>query len=129
MSNKQIKNVLQKTVNAMGKGWRSKLPECRIAYPASPPGVCPVVDLYVKGAFRSQELDGCEMMLGFRQVWGARERNTLRPVLCIELDDERFRWGQRSMDGSPHGAFIGQVPWVTSKGRYLLGLLHGIRSV
>ena len=31
--------------------------------------------------------------------------------------------------GSPHGAFIGQVPWVTSKGKYLLRLLHGIRSV
>jgi hypothetical protein len=26
-SNKQIKNILQKTVNAMGKGWKSKLPE------------------------------------------------------------------------------------------------------
>jgi len=32
-------------------------------------------------------------------------------------------------DGYPHGAFIGQVPWVTSKGGYLLELLHGIRSV
>ena len=31
--------------------------------------------------------------------------------------------------GSPHGAFIGQVPWVTRMGRYLLGLLHGIRLV
>jgi len=31
--------------------------------------------------------------------------------------------------GSPHGAFIGQVPWVTSKERDLLGLLHGIRLV
>ena len=31
--------------------------------------------------------------------------------------------------GSPHGAFIGQVPWVTNKGGYLLGLLHRIRSV
>ena len=31
--------------------------------------------------------------------------------------------------GSPRGAFIGLVPWVTSKGKYLLGLLHGIRSV
>ena len=31
--------------------------------------------------------------------------------------------------GSPHGAFIGQVPWVTSKEGYLLGLIHGIRSV
>ena len=83
----------------------------------------------MKRGFRSQELDGCELTLGFRQVRAARVRNTLRPVLCIELDDERCRWGQRSMDGSPHGAFIGQVPWVTSKERYLLGLLHGIRSV
>ena len=31
--------------------------------------------------------------------------------------------------GSPHGAFIGQVTWVTSKGEYLLGFLHGIKSV
>ena len=31
--------------------------------------------------------------------------------------------------GSPHNTFIGQVPWVTIKGRYLLQLLHGIRSV
>ena len=31
--------------------------------------------------------------------------------------------------GSPHVTFIGQVPWVISKGRYLLGLLHEIRSV
>ena len=27
MSNKKIKNILQKTVNAMGKCWKSKLPE------------------------------------------------------------------------------------------------------
>jgi hypothetical protein len=26
-SNKQNKNIMQKTVNAMGKGWKSKLPE------------------------------------------------------------------------------------------------------
>ena len=31
-SNKQIKNILQKTVNAMGKGWRSKLPQELWAY-------------------------------------------------------------------------------------------------
>jgi len=30
-----------------------------------------------------QELDGCELMLGFRQVRAARERNTLRPVLYV----------------------------------------------
>ena len=26
-SNKQIKNIMQKTINAMGKGWKSKLPK------------------------------------------------------------------------------------------------------
>ena len=32
------------------------------------------------------------MMLGFRQVWAARERNTLRPVFCVlyELDDDEL---------------------------------------
>ena len=40
--------------------------------------------------FRSQELDGCEMTLGFRQVRAAQERNTLRPVFCVlyEFDDD-----------------------------------------
>ena len=31
-SNKQIRNFLQKTVNAMVKGWKSKLPEALWAY-------------------------------------------------------------------------------------------------
>ena len=31
-SNKQIKNILQKTVNVIGKGWKSKLPEALWAY-------------------------------------------------------------------------------------------------
>jgi hypothetical protein len=31
-SNKQIKNILQKTVNQMGKSWRSKLSEALWAY-------------------------------------------------------------------------------------------------
>jgi hypothetical protein len=31
-SNKQIKNILQKTVNVMGKRWKSKLPEALWAY-------------------------------------------------------------------------------------------------
>jgi len=26
-SNKQIKNIMQKTVNVMGKGWKDKLPD------------------------------------------------------------------------------------------------------
>ena len=39
------------------------------------------------------------------------------------MDDEIVSYG------SPHSAFIGKVTWVTSKGGYLLGLLHGIQSV
>ena len=83
----------------------------------------------MKEGFRSQELDGCELTLGFRQVRAARESNTLRPVWCVlslMLMLMPMRYG---FYGSPHGAFIGQVPWVTSKERDLLGLLHGIRSV
>ena len=47
------------------------------------------------------------MTLGFRQVWAARERNTLRPVLCVlyELDDERDEY----------------VLWVSSRRLYRSG--------
>ena len=84
----------------------------------------------MKRGFRSQELDGCELTLGFRQVRAARERNTLRPVLCVLSFTMKGIDGMRSaFYGSPHGAFIGQVPWVISKGRYLHGLLQGIKSV
>ena len=31
-SNKQIKNILQKTVNEMGKGWKNKLPDALWTY-------------------------------------------------------------------------------------------------
>ena len=31
-SNKQIKNILQKIVNAIGKGWKDKLPDALWAY-------------------------------------------------------------------------------------------------
>ena len=31
-SNKQIKNIMQKTINEMGKGWKSKLPDALWAY-------------------------------------------------------------------------------------------------
>ena len=32
MLNKQIKNILQKIVNEMGKGWKDKLPDALWAY-------------------------------------------------------------------------------------------------
>ena len=68
------------------------------------------------------------MTLGFRQVRAKREGNTLRLVFCLlyELDDDEL---SDVFYGSPHGAFIDQVPWATSKGGYLLGLLYGIGSV
>ena len=70
------------------------------------------------------------MTLGFRQVRAARERNTLRPVFCVlGLTMKDVDGMMNAFYGSPHGAFIGQVPWVTSKGGYLLELLHGIRLV
>ena len=86
----------------------------------------------MKRGFRSQESDGCEKKLGFRQVRAARERNTLRHVLYVLSSTMKGVDGMGDADafyGSPHGAFIGQVPWVRSKRRDLLGLLHGIRSV
>ena len=84
----------------------------------------------MKGGFRSQELDGCELTLGFRQVRATQERNTLRPVFCVlGLTMKDVDGMMNAFYGSPHGAFIGQVSWVTSKERHLLGLLHGIRSV
>ena len=50
-SNKQIKNILQKTVNAMGKGWKSKLPKAlwanRMAY-KMPIGMTPYQLVYGK---------------------------------------------------------------------------------
>ena len=51
MSNKQIKNILQKTVNAKGKGWRSKLPEALWAYRTAyktPIGMTPYQLVYGK---------------------------------------------------------------------------------
>ena len=84
----------------------------------------------MKRGSRTQEIDGCELTLGFRQVRAARERNTLRPVLYVLSLTMKGVDGMIDVFyGSPHGAFIGQVLWVTSKGRYLLGSLHGIRSV
>ena len=50
-------------------------------------------------------------------------------VLCFVYCMSLMMMKMNAFYGSPHGAFIGQVPWVTSKGRDLLGLLHGIRSV
>jgi len=59
-SNKQIKNILQKTVNAMRKGWKDKLPDAlwayRIAY-KTPIGMSPFQLIYGKSCHLPVELE------------------------------------------------------------------------
>jgi len=59
-SNKQIKHILQKTVNAMGKGWRRKLPEALWAYRTAyktPIGMTPYQLVYCKTCYLPVELE------------------------------------------------------------------------
>ena len=59
-SNKQIKNILQKTVTAMGKGWRSKLPKALWAYQTAyktPIGMTPYQLVYGKTCHLPVELE------------------------------------------------------------------------
>ena len=58
-SNKKIKNILQKTINAMGKGWKSKLPEALRAYRTAyktPIGMTPYQLVYGKTCHLPVEL-------------------------------------------------------------------------
>jgi hypothetical protein len=59
-SNKQIKNILQKTVNEMGKGWRSKLSDALWAYQMTfktPIGMTPYQLVYGKTCHLPIELE------------------------------------------------------------------------
>ena len=59
-SNKQIKNILQKMVNAMGKGWKSKQPEALWAYRTAyktPIGMTPYQLVYGKTCHLPIELE------------------------------------------------------------------------
>ena len=59
-SNKQIKNILQKTVNVIGKGWKSKLPEALWAYRTTfktPIGMTPYKLVYGKTSHLPVELE------------------------------------------------------------------------
>jgi transposase InsO family protein len=59
-SNKEIQNILQKTVNAMGKGWKDKLPDAlwayRIAY-KTPIGMSSFQLVYGKSCHLPVELE------------------------------------------------------------------------
>ena len=71
MSNKQIKNILQKTVNAMGRGWRRKLPEALWAYRTAyktPIGMTPYQLIYGKTCHLPVELE-------YKFHWAIKRRN------------------------------------------------------
>jgi transposase InsO family protein len=59
-SNKQIKNILQKTINDMGKGWKNKLPDALWAYRKAyktPIGMSPFQLVYKKSCHLPVELE------------------------------------------------------------------------
>ena len=91
-SNKQIKNILQKTVNAMGKGWKSKLPETLWAYRTvykTPIGMMSYQLVYGKTCHLPVELE-------YKSHWAIKRWNMdlqsveiKRQIQLAELDEWR----------------------------------------
>jgi hypothetical protein len=91
-SNKQIKNILQKTVNEMSSGWKDKLLEalwaCRTAY-KTPIGMSPCQLVYRKTCHLPVELE-------FKAHWAIKRWNmdldaagVKRKMQLLDLDEWR----------------------------------------
>ena len=91
-SNKQIKNILQKIVNAMGKGWKRKLPEALWAYQTAYKtsiGMTPYQLVYGKTCHLPVELR-------YKSYWATKRWNMdlqsagiKRQIQLAELDEWR----------------------------------------
>ena len=87
-SNKKIKNILQKMVNAMGKGWKSKLPEALWAYRTAyktPIGMTPYQLVYGKTCHLPVELE-------YKSHWAIKRWNMDLQSAGIKRQIQLMNW-------------------------------------
>jgi hypothetical protein len=93
-SNKQIKNILRKTVSQMGRSWRSKLSEAlwahRMAY-KTPIGMTPYQLVYGKTCHFPVELDHKDFWAIKMWNMDLKAAGTKRKIQIAELDEWRER--------------------------------------